>query len=138
MALQLAERRCESCGAPLPTTARRDRRYCGGACRARASAQRRREAQAAAGTAVGAGAGLPPELRAALDRALAEPLLVGYVARAAQSNWRAAAFILERRYPERWSPGRTSSGEPPDLTADPFNFVDELAARRREQLRPPS
>ena len=29
MTLQLAERRCESCGAALPTTGRRDRRYCG-------------------------------------------------------------------------------------------------------------
>jgi hypothetical protein len=138
MSLQLAERRCESCRAPLPTTARRDRRYCNGRCRAAASARRRREAQAAAGTGIGAGV-LPPELQAALDHALEEHRLVARVAAAAPTNWRAAAWLLSRRFPDRWGDHRAVSGREvlPGLIADdPFREVDELAVRRREAHGP--
>jgi len=131
--VQLVERRCEACEAPLPTVGRRDRRYCDARCRAAASARRRRKA---ADAAPGATSAIPPELQEALDRALAEPLLVGYIARAARSNWRASAWLLERRYPGRWGPGRTGNAEPDDLTDD-FAEVDQLAARRREQMRRP-
>src|SRR5262249_26070077 len=113
MALQLAEKRCEACQAPLPTHGRRDRRYCDGPCRAAAPAGRRRGA--GGGTATAA---IPPELQAALDNALAEHRLVALVAAAAgKGQWRAAAWLLERRHPERWSAGRTGSDAPPDLIA---------------------
>lgn len=136
MTLQLAERRCESCGAALPTTGRRDRRYCGGACRAAASARRKREAQVGTRTHVGSAA-IPPELQAALDNALAEHRLVALVAGAAgKGQWRAASWLLERRYPDRWGPGRTGNDEPDDLVDDAYREVDQLAARRREQLGP--
>ena len=31
-------------------------------------------------------------------------MLVGRVMKASQSSWRAAAWLLERGYPERWAP----------------------------------
>jgi hypothetical protein len=134
MTVGIAVRRCVACAAPLPTTGRRDRRYCGGACRAAASTRRRRHG---AVDIDGTAAAIPPELQQALDSALAEPRLVALVAAAAgKGQWRAAAWMLERRYPERWGQGRTGNAEPDDLGADPFAEVDELAARRREQRRP--
>jgi hypothetical protein len=36
--------------------------------------------------------------------AAAESALVTGIAQAARADWKAAAFILERRWPERWSP----------------------------------
>jgi hypothetical protein len=47
-----------------------------------------------------------PSWRSALARATSEERLVALVAQAATKNWRAAAWILERRYPERWGPER--------------------------------
>jgi hypothetical protein len=47
-----------------------------------------------------------PSWRSALARATREERLVALVAQAATKNWRAAAWILERRYPERWGPER--------------------------------
>jgi hypothetical protein len=65
------------------------------------------------------------ELQAALARATEETRLVAYVASAASKNWRAAAWILERRYPDRW--GRGQREEPPVVPSadDPFREVDK-------------
>lgn len=70
--------------------------------------------------------GLAPE--AVLEEALNEARLLAYIAKAAPTNWRAAAWLLERRHPERWvlraGPGSHLAGN------DPFGEVDELARRR--------
>lgn len=70
-------------------------------------------------------------------RAESEARNVALIAQAAATNWNAAAWLLERQYPERWarpsqrekseeSAGTTSAGP-----TDPFAEVDELAQRRR-------
>src|SRR5262245_43092913 len=97
------ERVCAGCGEPLPATSRPDRRHHNQNCRHRALRRRQREERQAAAP--------PPSpiearLEAALAEALAEPRLLAIVARAAQQQpqgWRAAAWLLERSYPERWS-----------------------------------
>jgi hypothetical protein len=85
------------------------------------------------------------ELAERVDVALAEGEVrnVAQIAAAARENWQAAAWILERSYPERW--GRVSTrfrlpDKPPEElpttpaagtgTIDPFLEVDELAAKR--------
>jgi Helix-turn-helix domain of resolvase len=55
--------------------------------------------------------------------ARAEARLVALVTRAAQGDWQAAAWWLERHYPERWSPQ-----EPPPYV------VGGLARRDREYV----
>jgi hypothetical protein len=76
-------------------------------------------------------------LAAALEHFLAEPRLVGEIAKASRSNWRAAAFLLERTYPERWAAAtrQRRPDEEPYAQPDPFaEFVpDELASRRRKR-----
>lgn len=74
-------------------------------------------------------------------QAQAEARNVAAIAAAARENWQAAAWLLERMYPERW--GKTSvrlreqlaeDAPPPAAPVDhddPFREVDELAARRR-------
>ena len=73
---------------------------------------------------------------------------VATVANAARENWQAAAWLLERGYPERW--GRVSTrlrlpdkppeeqATPPPASAltdrdDPFIEVDELARKRQKR-----
>jgi hypothetical protein len=67
-------------------------------------------------------------------RARGEVRLVSEVSRAARENWAAAAWILERAYPERWARvSQRAQAQPPEPApepADPFEEVDELAARR--------
>ena len=69
-------------------------------------------------------------------RAEGEATLVTRIAASARSDWRAAAWILERHAPERWerpSQRRRIDDAPDatDLTApDPFDQLDELAPRR--------
>jgi hypothetical protein len=121
---------CEGCGEPLTGPGRADRRFHGGPCRKRAWKRRQLEQQAPElRTAESANAEPAPSLdrEALLEEAVSEPRLLVYVARAAQTNWRAAAWILERRYPTRWGHGERE----PELSPDPFAQVDELAARRR-------
>jgi hypothetical protein len=63
---------------------------------------------------------------------------VATIAKAATESWQAAAWLLERGYPDRWgkAPVRlreeTAEVEGPDLTetSDPFEEVDELARKR--------
>lgn len=71
------------------------------------------------------------ELRARVERARAEAeaRAIAQVARAGGDDWRAAAWLLERQYPERWSRPPTRDGEePPPL--DERDDLDELAGRR--------
>jgi hypothetical protein len=84
---------------------------------------------------------LPPEIEQALARATREERLVALVAQAAAKNWRVAAWLLERRFPERWGPERLRARDvapTPSTTSeidDLFAEVDELAARRRREPR---
>ena len=77
--------------------------------------------------------------RAQAEQALAESeaVSVAVIATAARTSWQAAAWMLERRHPERWA--RLSQREKeetpapaPAGLADPFAEVDELAARRKQ------
>jgi hypothetical protein len=70
-----------------------------------------------------------PELPIAERLVQAEPGLVAAIIQAAQrGSWQAAAWLLERSYPDRW--GRRDA-KPPLPPADAFSEVDELAKRRR-------
>jgi hypothetical protein len=110
---------CLECNAPLPEGASPRRRYCTDACRA--EAHRRRE-------------------RVAREQALAgvvtsEEGLVSIVEAAAVHNWRAGAWLLERRWPERWTAGRRQvEVVEHDDPGDPFAEVDQLAEQRRRRL----
>jgi hypothetical protein len=68
-------------------------------------------------------------------RAAAEVRLVNVITSEAATNWSAAAWLLERGFPDRWA--RVSQREKADdgLTSvefDPFAEVDELAEQRRK------
>ena len=124
------ERRCEHGEKPLPL-GRADQRYCGTNCRTAACRQRRcdeREAERHEWV------NLTAHQADALERALAEERLIALVAGAARDNWRAAAWMLERRHPERWAqrPREVEVAPPPDPN-DPWREVDELASRRRRR-----
>lgn len=76
------------------------------------------------------------EFAEAVDRALSEgeARAVAVIAAASTESWQAAAWMLERRYPDRWArPSQRDKDEkaPAVDPADPFNEVDELAAYRR-------
>ena len=119
------ERLCEGCGEPLERPSRRNRRHHGPRCRKAAYLRRQHERETAEPAPV-----LTLDREAVLEEALAEWRLVAHVARAARTNWRAAAWMLERRYPERWLHGAEPEPVLPD-GSDPFAEVDELARRRR-------
>ena len=70
-----------------------------------------------------------PQVPAAQPVLLAEAPLVASVERAAQGDWRAAAWLLERIAPERWD--RTYRPVPAPTSGGAFAEVDELARRRR-------
>jgi hypothetical protein len=81
------------------------------------------------------------ELLARVEQARAEgeAVHVARIAKAAEEDWRASAWYLERAYPERW--GRPQLREPrreQELDDEPepsvFQEVDELARRRSAQM----
>lgn len=69
--------------------------------------------------------------------------LVEQIAAAAEGDWKAAAWLLERGWPDQWrlrplngrKPAEDSDEAPPTATGheqrDPFAEVDELAAKRQ-------
>jgi hypothetical protein len=132
--VSVVERVCEGCGEPLAPLARANQRHHGQACRARAYRRRRGHADPAQGVLA---ASLSIDQAAVLDAATSEGRLVALIAHAAArpGGWRAAAWMLERRYPERWSArGREELPAAPVARAgDPFAEVDELAERRRSR-----
>lgn len=72
-------------------------------------------------------------LRVRVEQAKAEgeQRNVALIARAAGTNWQAAAWLLERQYPERWArPSQREKDEGPPTATDAFAEVDELAQRR--------
>ena len=143
-------RTCANCRAELPALARRDRRYCDARCRRRAFEKRKSDVvRATTRTTDDDGAEVAAELAPvvpiaegsalaeAVERATRETRLTGLVAaEAGRGNWRAAAWLLERRYPDRWAPIRRKPDGELEVVADaddPFAEVDELR-RRRERL----
>lgn len=90
-----------------------------------------------------AGDGIYEVFLADVERARAEgeSRNVMLIAQAAQANWQAAAWLLERRHPERWArPSQREKDAPggnaPVTIDDPFAEVDELAQRRRHGIGP--
>ena len=83
------------------------------------------------------------ELRDRVERARAESesVLVARIgAAAAKGSWQAAAWLLERRWPERWmkpterplpEASTPAAQDERDLDQDPFADVVDLAKRRR-------
>jgi Helix-turn-helix domain of resolvase len=81
--------------------------------------------------------------RVARARAESESVLVARIGQAAaKGSWQAAAWLLERRFPERWmkpterplpeAPAAPDAGDERDFDKDPFADVIELAKRRRQ------
>lgn len=89
------------------------------------------------------------DLAERVDRARAEgeALHVTRIVRAAEDDWHASAWFLERSYPERWgrvSPRPADSGRHDDDVVEPvsaptergvFSEVDELARKRQARER---
>ena len=96
---------CLACGRPLTPYSRADARYCSTRCRV--LAHRRRH-----------GSGFTPS---DLDRLagsagpIAEPLLLAAVQAAVlRGSWEAAAWVLSRRWPQRWGPAAARTAREPD------------------------
>ena len=73
------------------------------------------------------------------ETALDEVALVAAMERAAAVDWRAATWLLERRWPERWAHPSTRRRTPPSGPVwpeddDPFRELDELAEARRRRM----
>ena len=87
--------------------------------------------------------------RAALDMADAEceAMVIGNLARLSRTSKRAAAFLLERRWPEKWAGSRrlppegsadTPTAPPPPQHLEARTFsIAELVASQREQAAAP-
>jgi hypothetical protein len=122
--------KCDGCGEPL-VGGRADRRYCGAACRKAAFLRRRREREAP--ELAEPAAAQPLDRAAVLEEALSEERLLVYVAHQARTSFRAASWVLERRFPERWAdprdPRRDAWAEPSDKQRD------DLAALRAVHRR---
>jgi hypothetical protein len=78
------------------------------------------------------------EFRIQVERALAEAeaRAVAQVARAAGEDWRAAAWWLERQFPDRWGRQLPRAADVADeLPPVETDSVDELASRRTSRRR---
>jgi hypothetical protein len=76
------------------------------------------------------------ELEEALGKATEEVRLVAQIASAAsKGQWRASAWLLERKYPERWMarPRPAVEPEPEPADDDAFAELDQIAAQRRKR-----
>lgn len=74
-----------------------------------------------------------PQVRADLEtaRAASEAENVARIMAAGREEWRAAAWLLERQYPDRWARPATRPGEekaPPPIVG--VDALDELAGKR--------
>jgi hypothetical protein len=84
------------------------------------------------------------ELRTRVENAKAEGEArnVAAIASAARENWQAAAWLLERMYPDRWGRSSVRLRDTPEETTpqvehesdDPFAEVDQLAELRRKRV----
>jgi hypothetical protein len=131
------ERRCLHCDSLIASTSRPDRVYCSARCRQAAYERRRGKVTRARETSSDRDPGATLlEFGRARDQGREEDFLVGLIAQAAARQWRAAAFLLERRFPSRWAAVRRGENRPPSepdalLEDDPFAEVVKLADRRR-------
>ena|SRR5215831_14406176 len=83
------------------------------------------------------------QLKERVEKARAEGQvrLVAIISRAAETDWRAANWLLERQWPEQWGGVsvrvRTEAEDQPEVEelteTDPFAEFDELAERRRSR-----
>jgi transposase len=68
-------------------------------------------------------------------RADAEARNVAIIATAARDHWQAAAWLLERQYPDKWARAsqrdKSAKASETQTQSDGFGEVDELATRRR-------
>lgn len=140
MTAATVNRTCEACGVDRGPLARPNQRHCTGtsACRVRASRARARARAREHGSPLRDWLSRSPavstELAQAVEEATSEVRLVGLVAKAGSTNWRAAAWLLERRYQERWTPQRADRDAlPPVSEDDPMAEFDQLAARRNRK-----
>jgi hypothetical protein len=66
-----------------------------------------------------------------------ERLVLQVAAAAAKGRWRASAWLLERRFAQRWAERRRVEkfevDHPPGAMDELFAEVDDLARRRRER-----
>jgi hypothetical protein len=63
---------------------------------------------------------------------LSEPELVDAIGAAAEpGSWRAAAWLLERRWPERWAKPGPRPAKPGPETPDPFADIIDISRHRR-------
>jgi hypothetical protein len=87
--------------------------------------------------------------RAALDMADAEceAMVIGNLVRLSRTSTRAAAFLLERRWPEKWAKSRQLSPEAPAVTptapppprhieARTFSIAELVASQRVQAAAP--
>lgn len=93
------------------------------------------------GLSKAAGARAFGELRERVERALAEGEVrgVAQIAQAAAENWQAAAWLLERQYPDRWGRPAVRQEEKPPPPVAGADGLDELAGKRearRAAVRP--
>jgi hypothetical protein len=105
----LEVRLCTVCGRPIPVSSRADRRYCSTRCRVLAFRQRH-----------GSGTIRPAVLDRMAETAgpLSEPALLRGIERAAADDWQAAAWVLSRRWPQRWAAPAGRVAREPDLLHD--------------------
>jgi hypothetical protein len=76
------------------------------------------------------------QLRDKVEQATEEAVLVARIAQAATTTWRAAAWLLVHRYPERWAVGRSRVVDEVERPPAPgvWGELDEIAKKRAKKL----